>query len=173
MRSVIDFSAQDTALATAAGTVAATIRQHQIGGERSKQHRVAIRATERVIAGLYGNLHWHEKQDSNRHRSRLDGSRASMIRVLLIGCGDIALRTADLLRSKVRLYGLTRRADDIPRLRAHSILPIVGDLDRLSTLRRLRAAPFAILHFAPPPSEGRDDPRTQRLIAALARARSI
>jgi nucleoside-diphosphate-sugar epimerase len=96
-----------------------------------------------------------------------------MIRVLLIGCGDIALRTADLLRSKVRLYGLTRRADDIPRLRAHGILPIVGDLDRLSTLRRLRAAPFAILHFAPPPSEGRDDPRTQRLIAALARARSI
>ncbi len=38
---------------------------------------------------------------------------------------------------------------------------------------RLRAAPFAVLHFAPPPSEGRDDPRTQRLIAALARARSI
>ena len=37
----------------------------------------------------------------------------------------------------------------------------------------MRAAPFAVLHFAPPPSEGRDDPRTQRLIAALARARSI
>ena len=96
-----------------------------------------------------------------------------MIRLLLIGCGDIALRTADLLRPKVRLYGLTRRAEDIPRLRAHGIVPIVGDLDRLSTLRRLRAAPFAVLHFAPPPSEGRDDPRTQKLIAALARARSI
>jgi nucleoside-diphosphate-sugar epimerase len=96
-----------------------------------------------------------------------------VIRLLLIGCGDVALRTADLLRPKVRLYGLTRRAEDIPRLRAHGIVPIVGDLDHLSTLRRLRAAPFAVLHFAPPPSEGRDDPRTQKLIAALARARSI
>jgi nucleoside-diphosphate-sugar epimerase len=96
-----------------------------------------------------------------------------MIRVLLIGCGDVALRTADLLRSKARLYGLARRRDDIPRLRAHGVIPILGDLDRLSTLDRLRTAPFAVLHFAPPPSEGRDDPRTQRLIAALARARSI
>ena len=96
-----------------------------------------------------------------------------MIRVLLIGCGDIALRTADLLRSRARLYGLTRRPDDVPRLRAHGIVPIIGDLDQLSTLSRLRAAPFAVLHFAPPPSEGRDDPRTQKLVAALARARSI
>ena len=96
-----------------------------------------------------------------------------MIRVLLIGCGDIALRTADLLRSRARLYGLTRRPDDVPRLRAHGIVPIIGDLDRLATLSRLRAAPFAVLHFAPPPSEGRDDPRTQKLVAALARARSI
>lgn len=96
-----------------------------------------------------------------------------MIRVLLIGCGDIALRTADLLHPKVRLYGLTRRPEDIPRLRAHGIVPIVGDLDRLASLSRLRTAPFAVLHFAPPPSDGRDDPRTQNLIAALTRARSI
>ena len=96
-----------------------------------------------------------------------------MIRVLLIGCGDVALRTADLLRNRARLYGLTRRSDDGPKLRAHGIIPIVGDLDRLATLDRLRAAPFAVLHFAPPPSEGRDDPRTRKLIAALARARRI
>ena len=37
----------------------------------------------------------------------------------------------------------------------------------------LRTAPFAVLHFAPPPSEGRDDPRTQKLVAALTRARII
>jgi nucleoside-diphosphate-sugar epimerase len=96
-----------------------------------------------------------------------------VIRVLLIGCGDVALRAADLLRSKVRLYGLTRHPEDFPRLRARGIVPIVGDLDRFATLDRLRAAPFAVLHFAPPPSEGRDDPRTQKLIAALTRARSI
>jgi nucleoside-diphosphate-sugar epimerase len=97
----------------------------------------------------------------------------SVIRVLLIGCGDVALRTADLLHSKVRLYGLTRRPEDAAKLRQHGIVPIIGDLDRLHTLQRLRAAPFAVLHFAPPPSEGRDDPRTRKLIAALARARSI
>ena len=96
-----------------------------------------------------------------------------MIRVLLIGCGDIALRTADLVRGRVRLYGLTRRAEDAPKLRAHGIIPIIGDLDCFHSLERLRAAPFAVLHFAPPPASGRDDPRTIRLIAALAKARII
>jgi nucleoside-diphosphate-sugar epimerase len=96
-----------------------------------------------------------------------------VIRVLLIGCGDVALRTALLLRGRVRLYGLTRRAVDGPKLRAHGIVPLAGDLDDYTTLGRLRTAPFAVLHFAPPPSEGRDDPRTQKLIAALARARII
>ena len=96
-----------------------------------------------------------------------------MIRVLLIGCGDVALRTAALLKGRARLYGLIRRDDEIPKLRARGIVPIVGDLDRFVSLHRLRTAPFAVLHFAPPPSEGRDDPRTQHLIAALARARII
>jgi nucleoside-diphosphate-sugar epimerase len=92
---------------------------------------------------------------------------------LLIGCGDIALRTAELLRGRVRLYGLTRRPEDVPKLVQRGIVPIVGDLDRLHTLDRLRAAPFAVLHFAPPPGEGRDDPRTAHLIAALTKARII
>ena len=96
-----------------------------------------------------------------------------VIRVLLIGCGDIALRTADLLRGRVRLYGLTRRSDDVAKLRSHGVVPIIGDLDALRSLDRLRAAPFAVLHFAPPPAEGRDDPRTLRLIAALTKARII
>ena len=80
-----------------------------------------------------------------------------MIRVLLIGCGDVALRTARLLHPKVRLYGLTRRVEDSARLRAHGIVPIIGDLDRLRSLDRLRTAPFAVMHFAPPPSGGRDE----------------
>jgi len=91
----------------------------------------------------------------------------------VIGCGDIALRTAELLRGRARVFGLTRRAEEIPKLRSHGIVPILGDLDRLASLDRLRLAPFAVLHFAPPPSDGRDDPRTRRLIAALTRARII
>src|SRR5437899_4300837 len=100
-------------------------------------------------------------------------SKLRVIRVLLIGCGDIALRTADLLRGKVRLYGLTRRPEDVPKLRQRGIVPILADLDRFHSLERLRAAPFAVLHFAPPSGEGRDDPRTARLIAALTNGRII
>jgi nucleoside-diphosphate-sugar epimerase len=96
-----------------------------------------------------------------------------VIRVLLIGCGDIALRAAAMLRGRARIHGLTRRADEVPKLRAHGIVPIVADLDDYATLRRLATAPFAVLHCAPPPSEGRDDPRTQRLLAAVTRARII
>ncbi len=91
----------------------------------------------------------------------------------MIGCGDVALRAAALMRGRARLYGVTRRADDVPRLRTHGIVPIVADLDAFASLRRLSAAPFAVLHCAPPPSEGRDDPRTQRLLAALTQAQII
>ena len=96
-----------------------------------------------------------------------------MIRVLLIGSGDIALRAASLLRGRARVYGVTRRPDDVPKLRAQGVVPIVADLDDARTLRRLPTAPFAVLHCAPPPSDGRDDPRTRRLLAALARAQII
>jgi nucleoside-diphosphate-sugar epimerase len=95
------------------------------------------------------------------------------MRILLIGCGDVALRTANLLRGRARLYGLVRRADDAPRLRERGIVPMVGDLDAPRTLARIAVSPDAVLHFAPPPSDGRDDPRTMHLCAALAKARRI
>jgi len=96
-----------------------------------------------------------------------------MIRVLLVGCGDVAMRFADLLAGRARLVGLTRRADDVAKLRLHGVAPIVGDLDALRSLERLRFSPDAVMHFAPPPAEGRGDPRTGRLIAALSAARRI
>jgi nucleoside-diphosphate-sugar epimerase len=110
-----------------------------------------------------------------RPRSRSDpvASSGFVIRVLLIGCGDVAMRAAALLRPHARLYGLVRREAETAKLRAQGVVPIVGDLDRNRTLARLRNAPFGVIDFAPPPSEGRDDPRTRRLIAALAGARII
>jgi nucleoside-diphosphate-sugar epimerase len=96
-----------------------------------------------------------------------------MMRVLLVGCGDIATRAVRLLDGRARLVGLVRRPDDVARLRALGVVPVVGDLDDFDSLRRLRLAPDAVLHFAPPPSEGRGDPRTGRLIAALESARSL
>jgi len=91
----------------------------------------------------------------------------------LIGCGDVALRAAHMMRDRAKIIGVVRRAEDVPRLRSHDIVPVVADLDDFTSLRRLSLAPFAVLHCAPPPSEGRDDPRTQKLVAALTRARII
>ncbi len=96
-----------------------------------------------------------------------------MIRVLVVGCGDVAMRAARLLAGRARLVGLTRSADDVPKLRACGFVPIVGDLDDLRALRRLRTAPYAVMHFAPPPPEGRSDPRTGHLVAALSAAGRI
>lgn len=58
-------------------------------------------------------------------------------------------------------------------MRARGIVPLIGDLDDFRALARLRVAPWGVLHFAPPPAEGRDDPRTQHLVAALTKARRI
>jgi len=96
-----------------------------------------------------------------------------MQRLLLVGCGDIALRVAGLLRQRVRLVGLTRDRDDVRKLRSHGIVPLVGDLDDRRSLARLDLGCSAVLHCAPPPSEGRDDPRTRNLLAALSGARII
>ena len=96
-----------------------------------------------------------------------------MMRVLLVGCGDVAMRAATLLSGRARMVGLVRRADDVARLRAHGVTPIVGDLDERRTLDRLALSPDAVLHFAPPPGDGRGDPRTGRLLAALGAARRI
>jgi len=98
-----------------------------------------------------------------------EGLAANVLRVLMIGCGDVALRVASLLRDRVRLVGLVRRAQEASRLRDRGIVPIVADLDDFRTLARLSAGAYAVLHFAPPPGEGRDDPRTQKLLAALAK----
>jgi nucleoside-diphosphate-sugar epimerase len=96
-----------------------------------------------------------------------------MQRLLLVGCGDIALRVADLLRHRMRLVGLTRRREEAPKLRMHGIVPIEGDLDDHRTLARLDLGVAAVLHCAPPPSAGSADPRTRNLLAALSAARII
>jgi nucleoside-diphosphate-sugar epimerase len=83
------------------------------------------------------------------------------------------MRTALHLRGRARLTGLIRRPEEAGRLRAHGVVPILGDLDDFRSLRRLPAAPFGVLHFAPPPGEGRDDPRTKKLLAALTKVGRI
>lgn len=91
-------------------------------------------------------------------------------RVLIVGCGDVGLRCARRLLShaaRPRVIALTTRDARAAQLRVEGLTPIVGDLDAPRSLRRLAGLARTVLHLAPPPAEGDDDPRTRALIAAL------
>ena len=75
------------------------------------------------------------------------------------------------LTRRWRVFALVRTRD--PALAAAGVTQLVGDLDRPQTLRRISGLAQAVLHSAPPPGEGRGDPRTRRLLAALARRASL
>ncbi|MBY0266664.1 MAG: NAD-dependent epimerase/dehydratase family protein [Burkholderiales bacterium] len=94
-------------------------------------------------------------------------------RLLIIGCGDVGTRVAALLRSRYRIYALTREASRFAELRGRGIIPLAGDLDRPESLEVLSGLAHDVIHLAPPPASGATDSRTAHLIAALARARSL
>ena len=89
--------------------------------------------------------------------------------LLIVGCGDVGLRVARLLRGRWRLLGITTSTERKAELRAAGIVPLVADLDAPATLQRAAGLADAVLHLAPPPLQGRSDPRTASLLAALAR----
>jgi nucleoside-diphosphate-sugar epimerase len=88
--------------------------------------------------------------------------------LLIIGCGDVVRRALPQLQRHWRVCALVRERD--AGLAALGVTQIVGDLDRPASLRRLAGVAHAVLHSAPPPEQGTDDPRTRRLVAALRRA---
>ena len=91
-------------------------------------------------------------------------------RVLIVGCGDVGLRSVPLFRSRAaapRVIALTSHAERSGELRAAGTTPIVGDLDRRASLCRLAGLAPTVLHLAPPQKDGDDDRRTRALIAAL------
>jgi nucleoside-diphosphate-sugar epimerase len=90
------------------------------------------------------------------------------MRILIVGCGDVGLRVARLLGGRARLLALSRSPERFSELRAAGVTPIPGNLDDRGSLKRLAGLADAVLHFAPPPGEGERDPRTRRLLAALA-----
>jgi nucleoside-diphosphate-sugar epimerase len=89
--------------------------------------------------------------------------------LLLIGCGDIAIRSAALLRTHYRLIGLCRHLKNASQLRQHGITPVFGDLDSPKTLSKLAGLAHAVLHLAPPPNHGKRDIRTTNLLASLTK----
>lgn len=91
--------------------------------------------------------------------------------MLIVGCGDVVRRALPALTRRWQVTALVRNPD--PALRELGVKQIRGDLDQPASLRRLAGIADAVLHSAPPPSEGVSDPRTRHLLATLARARSL
>ncbi len=97
----------------------------------------------------------------------------AMKRVLLVGCGDVALRALPWLARRFRVFALVRSTAAGEPFRMPGVTPLVADLDERRSLARLAGIADAVLHFAPPPATGETDPRTRRLLAALAGGRSL
>lgn len=96
-------------------------------------------------------------------------------RVLIVGCGDVGLRTAGQLGApqgqRVRLMALTSSPERVRLLRACGITPLLGNLDDADSLKRLAGIAHRVIHLAPPPTDrqgGADrDPRSLALVRAL------
>lgn len=88
-------------------------------------------------------------------------------RLLVVGCGDVGMRVAALMRGRVNLLALTSSANRVATLRASGITPLLGDLDDLVSIRRLSGLATRVIHLAPPPGSGAGDPRTLRLLRLL------
>ncbi|MCC6533125.1 MAG: NAD-dependent epimerase/dehydratase family protein [Burkholderiales bacterium] len=91
-----------------------------------------------------------------------------MNRLLIAGFGDIARRALPLLRPRFAIVALVRpercaEANTHPGMRVEP-----GDLDEAATLERFGGWASHVLHLAPPPRRGTQDPRTEHLLAALA-----
>ena len=96
-----------------------------------------------------------------------------MRRLLIVGCGDIGLRLAQLVRGRWRVYALSRSQRHHDALRALGVTPAVADLDRPETLERHAGFAHDVVHLVPPPSVGSRDTRTVNLVRALAKGGSI
>jgi len=89
------------------------------------------------------------------------------MRLLIVGCGDVGQRVLRLLPRAVSVAVLART----PAKLRHLAVPLIqGDLDDPRSLRRLAGGFDAVMHLAPPPTQGTTDPRTRALVQALSRS---
>ncbi len=91
-----------------------------------------------------------------------------MKKLLVVGCGDIAVRALPQLVRKYQVFGLVRTSAQAERIAALGATPLSGDLDHPATLQALAAGADLVLHLAPPGEGGDRDERTANLIAALS-----
>ena len=91
-----------------------------------------------------------------------------MKKLLIVGCGDIALRALPQLVRNFQVFGLVRAAGQADRIAALGAKPVAGDLNDPATLAPLAGAAELVLHLAPPGDSGEGDQRSANLIAALS-----
>ena len=96
-------------------------------------------------------------------------ARFRRTRILVVGCGDVGLRVLRNRSPHIHWLALTSQRDRVTELREAGAVPLVGNLDQPVTLNRLSGLAQRVLHLAPPPTQGRTDPRTQALALALGR----
>lgn len=95
--------------------------------------------------------------------------RLGLPRVLIVGCGDVGQRCLTILRTRFRVFAVTSREAGRAALREAGAVPMIANLDDAASLRRLGGLSPRVLHLAPPPTAGNDDPRTAALLHRLAR----
>jgi nucleoside-diphosphate-sugar epimerase len=91
--------------------------------------------------------------------------------ILIVGCGDVAIRTIPLLTKGYRIFALVRNPAKCAELRALGVKPLLGDLDDRNSLVRIAGLADAVLHLAPPPNSGVRDTRTSNLLSALSQGK--
>ena len=91
-----------------------------------------------------------------------------MKRLLIVGCGDIALRALPQLARKYQVVGLVRNAAQAERVAALGASTFHGDLDDPPSLAPLAGTADLVLHLAPPGDSADRDLRSDNLIAAFS-----
>lgn len=88
----------------------------------------------------------------------------------IIGCGGLGLSLGAALKARgIPVRGLRRGAAE--RLTAAGIEPVIADLDQPLALETSAVAGSTVFYFAPPPTQGEDDPRMGRVLEALTDSR--
>jgi len=87
---------------------------------------------------------------------------------LIVGCGDIGVRVARLVRADGRrVAAVARSPKSAQRMKGEGIEPVAADLDRPESLVGLPTAGRQIFYLAPPPGGGPVDTRMRNFCQAL------
>jgi nucleoside-diphosphate-sugar epimerase len=93
--------------------------------------------------------------------------------LLIAGMGDVAQRALPRLVKHWRVLVLAHHQAAAQLARDGGAIPIMADLDDAASLSRLAGQADALWITAPPPTSGRRDSRTRKLLYALAKADRI